>query len=253
MVSLPELPECFIDNVLSQSGITLSFATANYTIDEIGKLKDKRSLDQWECVSIAAETIHVNTNSIAINSLVIYNHNLSGIPLVWKASNDSGFSSPVTLDSWTQSDSQNILRKIDSVNYSFMRISIASGSESHKIGEIYLGESLQWPRMPDIPIDIDGKTSLDEIFQSSYGVKDSRGRLDLIELDLEFSPMLISEFEIFKTLWQSTRSHIPFFFVLFPDSYPENILLCRANMTKFNSQQNGPLREGLKYPLIEVK
>ena len=249
---MSELPELFYDNILNQSGVVFSVTSAVGTSAD--RLNDFAKTLQWEATSTAGQQINVaGTVSIAADSWIIDNHNLSGVSIALKGSTDNFVGSDELVDTVEPSDNDNILRHFTEETFQYYRVSIASTSVAAKIGELFVGSKVQIPTNPIIPHDTDKQR--DESVQSfnNWGYKFARERFDRKVFDLLFRGMdNEDQYEIWKDHWKFCRGFRPFFYCFRPTTVPEDVVLVLDITGRLFCPLNGRIRSGLQKRFEEV-
>lgn len=148
-------PMILYDSILSGSSLSATATSVGYSVDN---LDDCRSYTHWQMPSSGTVTITIHcTAARAANALGIVGHDLyskgATVSLQCCSANSATAGEWTTaLAGFTPADDYACLKQITSATKEWWKVTVACSTLA-KIGEILLGDKLQFPAKPLVPLE----------------------------------------------------------------------------------------------------
>lgn len=234
-------------NMLSLTGATITASSGSGTL---GYLSDWSKMQVWTAADTSDQWIKiVPASSTTAGSVIIDNHNLDGCDLELHVSTDDFAANDDTIDSWTQSGNDNILREFSEVDKPYWKLVIIGPSVAPTIGELHLsrGYAVRTPNRPYAP-DASQDDSMITMLTRGFRFVEERNRRKVF--NPEFGPMYDSAYQTWVDFWEDWRWK-PFYFVFDESGRPEDVCLVRDTTGSMRSILRGQIRERFSKTLVE--
>lgn len=241
------MTKIYYPNMLNGSGVTI---TASSGSNSLGYLSDWSKLNQWPSADASNQWIKiVPAASTTAGAIIIDNHNLDGCDLELHVSTDDFAANDDTIDSWTQSGNDNILREFTEVDKPYWKLVAESLSVAIKIGELHLsrGYSVRSPARPFAPDASQDESFITELTRGFRYIEERNRRKIFTP---EFSMMYNSSYETWLDFWENWRWK-PFYFAFNETNSPEDVCLVRDITGGMQSVLRGQIRERFSKTLVE--
>jgi len=241
------MTKIYYPNMLNGAGVTITASSGSTTLTA---LNDWSKLSQWTAADTSAQWIKiVPASSAAASAIIIDSYNLDGCDLELHVSTDDFAADDDTVDSWTQSGNDNILREFTEVDKTYWKLVIGNASVAPKIGELHLspGYSVRAPNKPFAP-DASRDDSLVTELTRGFRYVEERNRRKIFTP--EFGPMYDTAYQAWIDFWESWRWK-PFYFCFDEANSPEDVCLVRDTTGSMRSVLRGQIRERFSREFVE--